>query len=117
MASTPSSALTTPATSPSDGDTLDEVLWGDAPEDLTAKARSSLRSQSLRSFMESPERIGWRTTASTFVVGRHDRVFHASLVRKMADRASTVVEWDTSHSPVLSQPDLVVQLLAELDPA
>jgi hypothetical protein len=29
----------------------------------------------------------------------------------MAQRATHVVEWNTSHSPMLSRPDLIVDLL------
>jgi hypothetical protein len=29
----------------------------------------------------------------------------------MAERATHVVEWNTSHSPMLSRPDLIVDLL------
>jgi hypothetical protein len=32
----------------------------------------------------------------------------------MATRATNVVEWDTSHSPFLSQPQLVADLLIEI---
>jgi hypothetical protein len=32
----------------------------------------------------------------------------------MAKHADDVVEWDTSHSPMLSQPDLLAELLTEL---
>ena len=98
------------------GDDLDGVLWGDAPAEAAARARASLRSQAMASFIEAPARIGWRSTASTFVIGREDRVFHPALIGHMAKRAGTVIEWDTSHSPVLSRPDLVVGLLARLDP-
>ena len=34
--------------------------------------------------------------------------------RKMATNATHVVEWDTSHSPMLSRPELVADLLADL---
>lgn len=47
--------------------------------------------------------------------GREDRVLHRSLFDEMAERVGTVVEWDTSHSPMLSRPDLVVDLLRDLD--
>jgi hypothetical protein len=32
----------------------------------------------------------------------------------MATNAQHVVEWDTSHSPMLSRPELVADLLADL---
>jgi pimeloyl-ACP methyl ester carboxylesterase len=99
------------------GDDLGAVLWGDAPPAEAGKALASLRTQSLASYMDTPTHIGWRSTPSTLVIGRQDRVLHRSLFDELAPRVDTVVEWDTSHSPMLSRPDLVVDLLRELDPA
>jgi len=97
------------------GDQLDEILWADAPAEIADVARTRLRSQAMTSFLEVPPRVAWRHTPSTFVFGRHDRVYHRQLVDEMAARATTVIEWDTSHSPVLSRPDLVAELLSGLD--
>ena len=97
------------------GDELDEILWADAPSETAAVARTILRPQAMRSFLEAPPRVAWRQTPSTFIVGRHDRVYHRRLVDEMASRAATVHEWDTSHSPLLSRPDLVADLLVDID--
>ena len=97
------------------GDQVDEILWADAPSETAAMARTMLRPQAMQSFLEAPPRVAWRQTPSTYVVGRHDRAFHPQLVDEMASRAATVIEWDTSHSPLLSRPDLVVDLLARID--
>jgi len=97
------------------GDQLDEILWSDAPAETATMARTMLRPQAMQSFREAPPRIAWRQTPSTYVVGRYDRAFHRQLIDEMASRASTVIEWDTSHAPLLSRPDLVVDLLARID--
>ena len=97
------------------GDQVDEILWADAPSETAAMARTMLRPQAMRSFLEAPPRVAWRQTPSTYVVGRHDRAFHPQLVDDMASRAATVIEWETSHSPLLSRPHLVVDLLARID--
>jgi pimeloyl-ACP methyl ester carboxylesterase len=97
------------------GDQLDEILWPDAPAETAAMARAMLRPQAMQSFREAPPRVAWRQTPSTYVVGRNDRAFHRQLVDEMASRAATVIEWDTSHSPLLSRPDLVADLLARID--
>jgi pimeloyl-ACP methyl ester carboxylesterase len=96
------------------GDHLDEILWADASADRAESARASLRSQAVASFLEAPAAIAWREASSTFVSGQHDLVFNPELRQEMAARATTVLEWDTSHSPVLSRPDLVVDLLDRL---
>ena len=97
------------------GDRLAEILWADAPAEVAVVAPSTLRSQAMKSFLEAPPRMAWRQTPSTFVFGRDDLVYHRKLVEEMASRAATVIEWDTSHSPVLSRPDHVVELLSNID--
>jgi pimeloyl-ACP methyl ester carboxylesterase len=96
------------------GELLDDILWADAPPELAARARATLRTQSIQTFLDPPERLAWKTTPSTLVIGRHDRVFGRGLIQETARRATTVLEWNTSHSPVLSRPDLVADLLVEL---
>ena len=96
------------------GDEIDELVWADAPLDLARAARAALRSQALQTMLDTPARVAWRDTPSTSVMTREDRTMNTELQREMAPRAKHVVEWDTSHSPVLSRPDLVVDLLDSL---
>jgi pimeloyl-ACP methyl ester carboxylesterase len=93
---------------------VDTLLWADAPIERADAARASLRSQAIAPLLEPPVRVAWRDTPSTYVVSRQDRVVHPDLQREMAQRADSVVEWDTSHSPMVSRPDLVVELLDRL---
>jgi hypothetical protein len=46
--------------------------------------------------------------------GTEDLVVHPDLQRILAKRCTSSVEWPTDHSPMLSRPDLVGSLLAEL---
>jgi pimeloyl-ACP methyl ester carboxylesterase len=96
------------------GDEIDELVWADAPPDVAIAARASLRPQVLQTMLDTPARVAWRDTPSTYVMTRQDRTLKAGLQREMAPRATHVVEWDTSHSPVLSRPDFVVDLLDSL---
>ena len=57
----------------------------------------------------------WKQIASTYVVCTDDRTIAPESQREDGEATPThVVEWDTSHSPMLSQPDLVADLLADL---
>jgi pimeloyl-ACP methyl ester carboxylesterase len=58
--------------------------------------------------------VAWRTTPSTYVVAQRDRVVHPDLQWAMAKRAGDVLEWETSHAPMLSRPELVIDLLDRL---
>lgn len=96
------------------GPDVDLLFWADAPEDLRATARESLHTQVVQTFFDPPARIAWHTTPSTYVLGRDDRVFRGEVAELMSSRADHRLVWDTSHSPNLSQPDRVAELLAGL---
>jgi pimeloyl-ACP methyl ester carboxylesterase len=65
----------------------------------------------MQTFLDTPARVAWRSVPSTYVICRQDRTINPDLQREMAPRATHVVEWNTSHSPMLSRPDLIVELL------
>jgi pimeloyl-ACP methyl ester carboxylesterase len=55
---------------------------------------------------------------STYVVCTHDHAISPSLQRAMAAHAQEVVEWDSDHSPFLTRPTQLAELLASyLSPA
>jgi pimeloyl-ACP methyl ester carboxylesterase len=56
----------------------------------------------------------WRDVPSTYVVCTEDRAILPGAQREMAMHATHVVEWPTSHSPFVSQPHRVVDLLERL---
>ena len=56
----------------------------------------------------------WTQMPSTYVVCTDDRAVHPDTQREMAKHADDRVVWDTSHSPMLSRPNLVADLLAAL---
>ena len=55
----------------------------------------------------------WRTIPTTYVVCAEDRMIHPDTQREMAAAAGAeVLEWPSGHSPFLSHPDLVADLVA-----
>jgi pimeloyl-ACP methyl ester carboxylesterase len=56
----------------------------------------------------------WRDVPSTYVVCTEDRAILPGAQREMAAHATYVVEWPTSHSPFVSKPQWVVDLLERL---
>jgi pimeloyl-ACP methyl ester carboxylesterase len=93
-----------------------EVFYHDCDDELAATAVSHLRAMGLGVVQESddPPPAAWKQIASTYVVCTDDQTIAPESQRKMATNAQHVVEWDTSHSPMLSQPDLLADLLADL---
>lgn len=87
------------------------LFFGDCDPDVADAAAAKLGPQRTRSLLQSPARVAWREKASTYVVCADDRALHPGLQRILARRATRSVEWPTSHSPFLSRPDLVADLL------
>ncbi len=95
-----------------DPDLAAAALYHDcAPPDVE-QALAHLGAQTYASLTTAATHAAWRRVPSTYVVCSEDRAIPASLQRQLAARAGTVVEWPTSHSPFLSRPDLVAELLA-----
>jgi pimeloyl-ACP methyl ester carboxylesterase len=96
-----------------------ECFYHDCPPAVAADAVARLRPMPFGigpSSTADPLTIppAWLTIPSTYVVCTDDRTLHPDMQRDMAQHATDVVTWDTSHSPMLSRPDLVADLLAQL---
>jgi len=84
-------------------------------DDATAQwAVSQLGSQQSGSFLVPATRAPWRKLPATYVVCGDDAVIPVSAQQRQAQRCPERVVWDTSHSPMLSQPDLLISLLGDL---
>jgi pimeloyl-ACP methyl ester carboxylesterase len=55
----------------------------------------------------------WSLYPTTYIVTAQDRGVNPDDQRAMAAKADDVVELDTSHSPFLSQPKKVADIIAE----
>ena len=54
----------------------------------------------------------WKTKPSWFIVAKEDHTVHPDLERAAAKRmGATTIEVDSSHVPMLSQPNLVVNII------
>lgn len=92
------------------------VFYHDCDDELTATAVSHLRGMGFGVIQDddAPPPAAWKQIPSTYVVCTDDQTIAPESQRKMATNADHVVEWDTSHSPMLSRPELVADLLADL---
>lgn len=88
-----------------------DAFYADCPPALAAAAISRLRPMSMSAMGGSPTRQVWREVPTTYAVCSDDRIVHPVLQRDLARRAGASEEWPTGHSPFLSRPDLVVNLL------
>ncbi len=78
------------------------------------QAAERLRPQLFTGFPILEAEPAWKQTASTYVICNHDRAQHPDLQRRFAERATHVETWEGGHSPFLSQPSQVTELLARL---
>ena len=54
----------------------------------------------------------WKTKPSWYIVGKQDHTVHPDLERAMAKRmGATTYEFDSSHVPMLSQPERVLEVI------
>jgi pimeloyl-ACP methyl ester carboxylesterase len=90
------------------------AFFHDCPDAVARDAAARLRPMSLAALQGKVERAAWRDKPATYAVCTDDRAVPEALQRSNAARIGGAVEWPTSHSPFLSRPDLVAELLLDL---
>jgi pimeloyl-ACP methyl ester carboxylesterase len=77
-------------------------------------ALDGLRPIALECLTTRTTTAAWADRPSTYAVCTSDEAIHPALQRVLAGHCTDVVEWPTSHSPFLSQPSRVADLLVDL---
>src|SRR5213593_1237973 len=63
-------------------------------------------------FNQKLEGTAWRSKPSWYIVGKNDRTVHPDLQRFVAKRmGATIYEVDSSHVPMLSKPEFVIDVI------
>jgi len=88
-----------------------EKLYAGLDEDTAIRAVELLRPEPPSIFGATPSRVSWRNTPTIYIAGRDDRAIDPVLVRRFAARCSTAETWPTGHSPYLSCPGAVVDVV------
>jgi pimeloyl-ACP methyl ester carboxylesterase len=91
-----------------------ECFFHDCDPAATAAALDRLGPQPMVTLGDEPRAVAWHERPSTYVVCTDDRAVPEALQRSMANRCTHTVELATSHSPFLSAPDRVADVLSEL---
>ena len=69
-------------------------------------------------FGEKHEGVAWRTKPSWYIVGANDKAVHPDLERFCAKRmGATTIELKSSHVPMLSQPQAVLDMIRKASAA
>ena len=93
---------------------LRDVWYGDCSDADVEFAAARLRPHPLRAAPSVVSRAAWREVPTTYVICEHDGSSTLDYMKAAAALVDKSVTWPTSHSPFLSQPDLVVNLLCDL---
>jgi len=104
-------------TSTIDPDTAAHVFYGHCDPLDAAWATALLRPHTGSTLTQPSKAVAWREKPTTYVVCGDDRTVAPSLQRELAARipGAAVLEWaDADHSPFLSRPGEVADLLAGL---
>jgi pimeloyl-ACP methyl ester carboxylesterase len=63
-------------------------------------------------FLRNAPGVAWRSKPSWFIVASNDHTVHPELERAAAKRmGATTYELDSSHVPMLSHPDRVIEVI------
>ena len=82
---------------------------GDLTEEEQAVVWATATPPAVELFNEKPKGTAWRTKPSAFIVANNDHAVHPDLERASAERmGATSYAVDSSHVPMLSQPDVVL---------
>ena len=91
----------------------DTVFYTNCDEETRRWAKSKLRPQTVATVLEPVQRPAWRNTPSTYVVCANDQALFADIQRNVfVPRATESVELQADHSPFLSQPAALTDVLA-----
>lgn len=85
---------------------------GDLPEDEQKLVQATQLSAAATLFTEKIDGTAWRTKPSHYILAKNDQTVHPDLERTAAERmGGTVTELESSHVPMVSQPDAVLEVV------
>ena len=91
-----------------------DIFYADCDPAAIAAYVAKLVPEGAAGFSQTPRAVAWRDRPSTYAVCNEDRALAPTLQRHLAERCETTVEWRSSHSPFVSRPELVTDLLVTL---
>ncbi|MGE5595486.1 MAG: alpha/beta fold hydrolase [Hyphomicrobiales bacterium] len=95
-------------------DVFHDVFSQDLDEKMAGAMWAAQRPTAAATFGEPTTAAAWKTIPASALIGRQDHVVSPDALRSMAERAhASVVEIDSSHVPMISQPDRVAEFIME----
>ena len=98
-----------------DPDRVIELFFHDCAPEVAADARARLLPQSIAAMQGITRNVAWREKPATYVVCTDDRALPVALQMSNAGRVGgEPLELPTSHSPFLSRPAALAEILVDL---
>jgi pimeloyl-ACP methyl ester carboxylesterase len=91
-----------------------DICYNDCTPADAAAAAAQLKPMSLAAMTEPVSAVAWRAKPATYIVCTDDHLLPVALQDSNASRVGRRLEIPTSHSPFLSKPALVSEVLIEL---
>jgi pimeloyl-ACP methyl ester carboxylesterase len=88
------------------------IFYGDADADTAATMVAGLRPMAIDASEPPATEPAWRSIPATYVICNNDQALPVEAQRVMAARAQDVHEWPTDHSPFVTRPRAVAELVA-----
>jgi pimeloyl-ACP methyl ester carboxylesterase len=88
-----------------------ELFYGDSDDAAAQALIAKFRPMPLEPMVQTSD-PAWKSIPSTYVVCTNDRAIAPEAQRWMATRADEVVEVDTDHSPFVTRPEFIADLVA-----
>ena len=89
-----------------------DLFYADVEPSVAADAVSRLRPQAAASFAQPVTTASWRDVPATYVVCTGDRCIPPAAQRRWAEQVQEFLELESGHSPFLSQPAELADVLA-----
>ena len=88
------------------------LFFGDVAPELADASAAKLLDQSVLAFTDEVSNVAWASKPTTYIITEQDVIFPVVAQEALAARSgSAAPRLDTSHSPFLSQPEAVADII------
>jgi pimeloyl-ACP methyl ester carboxylesterase len=91
--------------------TPEKIFYNTCPPEVAVAGVSQLRTQSLPAFNQPITEVAWKEIPSTYIICEQDNAIPVFAQEAMSGRATNVVRINTDHSPFLSSPAELADLI------
>ncbi|MDX3076644.1 alpha/beta hydrolase [Streptomyces sp. NPDC088354] len=88
-----------------------DVLYGDVDGGVAEKAAVALGFQSYAAITQKLTAVAWQTIPSTYIICEADKAVPPFAQELFSERANKTLRLESSHSPFLSRPSVLAQLI------